>query len=133
MIFIDFTAGILISVLAGLGIGGGGLLVIYLILVKDISQIESQGINLLFFVAAGAASLIIHVRKRKLELRNIIIMIIFGSLGAVAGSLTANFTDGAVVKKIFGGFLLVSGLIELFSKSDKSEKIQKTQKTQKNG
>ena len=128
MIFIDFTAGILISVLAGLGIGGGGLLVIYLILVKDISQIESQGINLLFFVAAGAASLIIHVRKRKLELRNIIIMIIFGSLGAVAGSLTANFTDGAVVKKIFGGFLLVSGLIELFSKSDKSEKIQKTQK-----
>ena len=128
MIFIDFTAGILISVLAGLGIGGGGLLVIYLILVKDISQIESQGINLLFFVAAGAASLIIHVKKRKLELRNIIIMIIFGSLGAVAGSLTANFTDGAVVKKIFGGFLLVSGLIELFSKSDKSEKIQKTQK-----
>ena len=130
MIFIDFIAGICISVLAGLGIGGGGLLVIYLTLIKDISQIESQGINLLFFVTAGAASLIIHIKKRKLNLKNIIVMIISGSLGAVGGSLIASFTDGAVVKKIFGGFLLVSGLLELFSKSDKSEK---TQKLKKNG
>ena len=121
MFFIDFIAGIFISVLAGLGTGGGGLLVIYLTLVKDISQIEAQGINLLFFVIAGASSLIIHIKKRKLELKNIILMIIFGSFGAVAGSLIANITDGAIVKKIFGGFLLISGLIELFSKSGKKE------------
>ena len=49
-------------------------------------------------------------------------MIIFGSLGAVAGSFIANATDVTIVKKIFGGFLLFSGLIELFSKSKKSEK-----------
>lgn len=128
MFFIDFIAGICISVLAGLGIGGGGLLVIYLTLVKDISQIESQGINLLFFVVAGAASLIIHIKKRKLEFKNIIIMIIFGSLGAVAGSLISSFTDGIMVKKIFGVFLLISGLIELFSKSEKSANSEKSKK-----
>jgi len=122
MFLIDFIAGILISMLAGLGIGGGGLLVIYLTLVKDISQIEAQGINLLFFVIAGSASLIIHIKKRKLELKNIILMIIFGSLGAVAGSFIANLTDATIVKKIFGGFLLISGLIELFSKSENKEK-----------
>ena len=122
MFFIDFIAGILISILAGLGIGGGGLLVIYLTMIKDISQIESQGINLLFFVVAGAASLIIHIKKRKLELKNIIVMIIFGSLGALAGSIIANITDASLVKKIFGGFLLLSGLIELFSKSKKTDK-----------
>jgi len=126
MFFIDFIAGILISLLAGLGIGGGGLLVIYLIMVKDISQIEAQGINLLFFVVAGAASLIIHIKKRKLDLKNIIVMIIFGSLGAVAGSFIANLTDATIVKKIFGGFLLLSGIIELFSKSKKSKKSKKT-------
>ena len=125
MFFIDFIAGILISMLAGLGIGGGGLLVIYLTMVKNIEQIESQGINLLFFVVAGAASLIIHIKKRKLEWENIIVMIIFGSIGAVAGSIIANITDAVLVKKIFGGFLLLSGLIELFSKEKKQENAKK--------
>ena len=121
MFFIDFIAEILISMLAGLGIGGGGLLVIYLTMIKNIEQIESQGINLLFFVVAGAASLIIHIKKRKLEWKNIIVMIIFGSMGAIAGSIIANITDATLVKKIFGGFLLLSGIIELFPKSKKSQ------------
>lgn len=126
MFFIDFIAGIFISVLAGLGVGGGGLFVIYLTMIKDISQIEAQGINLLFFIIAGATSLIIHIKKRKLNLKNIILMIIFGSIGAVAGSFIANFTDASVVKKIFGGFLLISGLAELFSKAEKAEKKRKS-------
>lgn len=132
MFFIDFIAGICISVLAGLGIGGGGLLVIYLTLVKNMPQIQAQGINLLFFVAAGTASVIIHIKKRKLEAKKIIIMIIFGSVGAIIGSLIANFTDGIAAKKIFGGFLLISGLIELFSKREKAGESEKTQKDIKN-
>jgi len=79
MFFIDFIAGICVSALAGLGVGGGGLLVIYLTIVKDIPQIESQGLNLLFFVAAGAASLIIHIKKRRLDAKNLIVIIISGS------------------------------------------------------
>jgi uncharacterized membrane protein YfcA len=125
MFFVDFVIGILISVLAGLGIGSGGLLVIYLTMTKSISQLEAQGINLLFFVIAGSASLIIHIKKRKLDYKNIIVMIIFGSIGAVAGSLIASFTDGEIVKKIFGGFLLFSGIVELFSKTKKTEKMEK--------
>ena len=116
---LDIAAGIAIAVLAGLGVGGGGLLVIYLTMAKDIPQIQAQGINLLFFITAGASSFIVHIKKRKLELKNIILMIIFGSIGAAAGSFIASVTDAALVKKIFGGFLLISGLIELFSKNDK--------------
>jgi len=115
MFIFDFIAGICVSVLAGLGVGGGGLLVIYLTVVKNTPQIESQGINLLFFVIAGASSLIIHIKKRKLNAKYLIIMIISGSAGAVLGSIAANFTDGSFVKKIFGGFLIASGITELFS------------------
>ena len=115
MFIIDFIVGICVSALAGLGVGGGGLLVIYLTMIKNIPQIESQGINLLFFVTAGTASLIIHIKKRKLDIKNLIIIIISGSVGAIAGSIIANFTDGVIAKKVFGGFLIISGIIELFS------------------
>jgi len=115
MFFIDFIAGICVSALAGLGVGGGGLLVIYLTIVKQNPQVESQGINLLFFVVAGAASLIIHIKKRKLNAAVLVIIIICGSVGAIFGSIAANFTDGEIVRKIFGGFLIISGIIELFS------------------
>ena len=116
MFLLDFTAGILVAALAGLGVGGGGLLVIYLTLIKDIGQVEAQGLNLLFFVAAGGASLFVHVKKRKLDYKKIILIIICGSAGAVAGSLLTNCIDGAVIKKIFGGFLIASGIIEFFWK-----------------
>lgn len=116
MFWLDFIVGIGVAALAGLGVGGGGLLVIYLTIFKDIGQIEAQGLNLLFFIAAGASSLFIHIKKRKLDFKKIILIIICGSLGAVAGSLLANFTDGALVKKIFGGFLIASGVIEFFWK-----------------
>ena len=116
MFFIDFIAGIGVAALAGLGVGGGGLLVIYLTMFKSIGQVEAQGLNLLFFVTAGIASLFIHAKKRKLDYKMIILIVICGSIGAVAGSLIVNFTDGAIVKKIFGGFLIASGIIEFFWK-----------------
>ena len=116
MFVLDFIAGILVAALAGLGVGGGGLLVIYLTMFKSVEQIEAQGLNLLFFITAGAASLIIHVKKRKLDYKKIILIIICGCIGAVGGSLLANYTDGALVKKIFGGFLIASGVIEFFWK-----------------
>ena len=116
MFWIDFAAGIFVAALAGLGVGGGGLLVIYLTVFKNAGQVEAQGLNLLFFVAAGAASIFIHVRKRRLDYKKIILIIICGAAGAVAGSLLANITDGAVIKKIFGGFLIASGVFEFLRK-----------------
>ena len=116
MFWLDFGAGILVAVLAGLGIGGGGLLVIYLIMFKNIGQVEAQGLNLLFFVTAGASSLFIHRKNRRLNYKKIILMVICGSFGAVAGSILVSFIDGAVIKKIFGGFLIASGVIEFFWK-----------------
>ena len=56
-IVIDILAGILIGTLTGMGIGGGGLLVIYLTAVRGMPQLSAQGCNLLFFIFAASASL----------------------------------------------------------------------------
>ena len=47
---VSFIVALITSVLSGLGIGGGGLLVIYLAFFTDTPQITAQGINLLFFI-----------------------------------------------------------------------------------
>jgi len=116
MIWLDFGAGFLVAALAGIGVGGGGLLVIYLTLFKNVGQVEAQGLNLLFFIVAGASSFFIHAKKRKLDYKKIIFIIICGAVGAVAGSLLANIIDCAIIKKIFGGFLIISGITEFFWK-----------------
>ena len=116
MIVLDFFAGVIISALAGMGVGGGGLLVLYLVFVKGIEQIEAQGANLVFFIAAASASLIYHIRKRKINFKVCIILCLFGTLGAVAGSMTAYKIDPTLVRKIFGWLLIVSGCLTLLGK-----------------
>ena len=54
------------AVLSGLGVGGGGLLVIYLALFTDVAQLSAQGINLLFFIFSCGASMLVHLSKRKI-------------------------------------------------------------------
>jgi len=120
MFIIDFIVGFIVSSLAGLGVGGGGLIVIYLTLVKNIPQIEAQGINLLFFIAAGAASFVIHLKKRNINKKVLVLMIISGSVGAIAGSILVNLISVGIIRTIFSVFLIVSGITELFLK-DKSE------------
>lgn len=51
MLLLDTLASAIIAILTGLGVGSGGLLVIYLTLVSGIDQPVAQGINLLFFCA----------------------------------------------------------------------------------
>lgn len=108
-----FIIGLVTSVLAGLGIGGGGLLVIYLAFFTDTPQVTAQGINLLFFIFSSATSMLIHLKRRRLPFLLILILAVTGGLGAALGSLTALGTDPLVLRRLFGGLLTVSGIIAL--------------------
>ena len=50
MIFIDVIASFIIALLSGMGIGSGGLFVIYLTFMTNADQLSAQGANLLFFL-----------------------------------------------------------------------------------
>ena len=112
---LDFIAGFLIAVFSGLGVGGGGLLVIYLTLM-GVGQIEAQGINLVWFLFSSGTSMLVHLVKRRLDFRLILLLAVSGSVGAVLGSLLAREADPALLRKIFGMLLLTSGCLALFKK-----------------
>ena len=61
-----WIAGILSGIIGAMGIGGGGILIIYLTLFADMEQMAAQGINLLFFIPCAVVALIIHIRKGRI-------------------------------------------------------------------
>lgn len=117
--WLDFIVSTLAAVLQGLGIGSSGTLVIYLTMWAGWEQVTAQGVNLIFFIFSAVAALFFHIRKRKIYWGVLLCLTLFGVLGAVAGSLLLNVFDPDLVRKIFGGMLVISGLLGLFGRSRK--------------
>ncbi len=111
-----FLIAIVIAALSGMGVGGGGLFALYLKYFSSYGQIDVQAINLLFFLFASGASLLVHLQKRKIYFYAVIIMTLFGILGSLAGSTLALNIEGQILSKIFGGMMIAAGIYSFFSK-----------------
>ncbi|MBQ7226445.1 MAG: sulfite exporter TauE/SafE family protein [Clostridia bacterium] len=104
-----------ISALMGMGVGGGGLFVIYLTLCMNFPQILAQGTNLCFFVIAGSGSLIYHLKKRKIKLWHALSLILFGAIGSLAASHFLSFIDPKYPRIALGALLIISGSITIYN------------------
>ena len=123
---VDFLAALLIAVLTGLGIGSGGLLVIYLTLIDNVPQIAAQGQNLLFFVFSAGASMFIHLLKRNVYFTVVLLLIASAIPGVFLGVFLADTLSVDVVRTVFGVMLVASGCLVFFRKS--GEKDRKARK-----
>ena len=65
--FVAFLASLAAGLLSALGLGGGGILVLYLTLVQGMDQAQAGGINLLFFLPAAAVAVVLHLRKGRID------------------------------------------------------------------
>ena len=109
-------AGAVTGVLSGFGVGGGTLLLIYMTAFAGVEQHLAQGINLLYFLPAALLALPAHRKNGYLDMKALPWLI--GS-GLVCAALAAWLSAGlevTLLRKLFGGFLAVVGLHEIFSK-----------------
>ena len=111
---ISVLVGILLGFLSGLGIGGGSLLILWLTLARDILPGEARGINLLFFLPCALAAGFFRWRQGGIPLRKILPGILAGSAAALLFSLLGTAMDTSLLKKLFGGLLIITGLREVF-------------------
>ena len=109
-----------IAALSGMGVGGGGLFVIYLSLFTATPQLMAQGINLLFFLLCAGSSLLFHLQKRKIYFVAVAIMAGAGIVGSLLGSTVAAQIDESILRKIFGVMLVISGIITLKRSTSKT-------------
>ena len=113
---LNIIASFIISVLSGLGVGSGGLFVIWLTLAAGVPQIAAQGLNLLFFLFSAGASLLVHLFKRKILWGAVMLLVAVGIPGSLLGSFIAGFISAALMRKLFGIMLVISGTFILFGK-----------------
>lgn len=113
--------GILCGIISGFGIGGGSILMIWMTAIAGLEQTAAQSINLLYFLPTAAAALFFHIRKNCICWQAVIPAVIFGSISAAVFAFLATKIDVSLLRKLFGGFLLVIGTMELFKKTGKDQ------------
>ena len=104
-----FAIPCLIALLSGMGMGSGGLLVVYLRLLGGDSQLALQSLNLMFFIFSSGASLTVHLPRRRIYGGALLPMTLFGIGGALLGSAAALALDGEILRQIFGYMLIATG------------------------
>ncbi len=112
----DTLISLLIGILAGLGVGSGGLLIVYMTAVDGMDQLSAQGLNLAVFAFALTAAIILHLHRRRLSLPILGFVVVFGGVGACVGSLLAAISPTGVLRVGLGGLLLVMGVVAFFRK-----------------
>ncbi len=112
--------GTFLGFLAGIGVGGGSLLVLWLSLVLGMPHSQARLINLLFFLPSAIVASVFRWRQGTLHLRKVLPAIICGCTAAGICSWLSGSIDTAVLQKLFGGLLLITGIRELFYRPRKA-------------
>lgn len=114
------VAGLVLGYLAGLGVGGGSLLMLWLTIALQMDYVQARAINLMFFLAAAGAVSFFRWRRGTLSFMQILPAVVAGCVSTAAATWLSEFIDKEVVRKLFGALLLITGVRELFYRPRKA-------------
>ena len=110
---VALVVGTILGTFAGLGVGGGSLLVLWLTLILHTPYHEARITNLLFFLPGAVICSFLRVRGKAISIKRIWPAILTGCIGAVLAYFMGRNIDLRLLKKLFGGLLLFTGIREL--------------------
>lgn len=112
--------GILLGFLAGMGVGGGSLLLLWLTQVAQLEQTQARIINLLFFLPAALISTLFRRKQQQIAVKPAISAVIAGCAAAVLFTMISRNIDVTLFKKLLGGLLILTGIREVFYRPRKA-------------
>ena len=110
---LNIAVGLILGFLAGLGVGGGSLLMLWLTLYFGTAPITARAINLMFFLTAAGSVSLFRFKNGDVNIRTILPAIICGCITAAIFSWIGTQINVDILRKIFGGLLLITGVREL--------------------
>lgn len=114
IIILETLIGFISGIVSGTGMGGGTILILCLSLFMGIDQKVAQATNLVFFIPTSIAAIYINIKEKKIEWKTAKVVIVWGIIGAVTGALIALKVNVKILKKLFGIFLAVIAIHEIY-------------------
>ncbi len=118
----DFFIGCAVAVLSGMGVGGGGLLLIFLTLVRDYAITDARVTGLVFFLLSAGASLPYHRTRCAVPWRYVLCLTLCAVPGVVLGNALTQILSPDIIRAVFGWFLMLAGslgLVRCFGRAKK--------------
>lgn len=115
--------GILSGIVTGLGMGGGSILILILTTFLNTEQHTAQAANLIFFIPTAITAIIVHFKNKNVD-KQVGKKLLYSSIvGSAVGAYLTSFVKAQNLRKYFGIFLLVVGILEII---DTIKKIYKS-------
>jgi hypothetical protein len=105
---IGLVAGIFSALL---GVGGGLLMVPAMVHMLRIRQHRAHGTSLVVILPTAIAGVSQYAEHRKLDWGVALLLAIGGVLGAMIGARLANAMKAPLLKRVFGAFVIVTGIV----------------------
>lgn len=117
---ISFLVSCLLGFLAGLGVGGGSLLMLWLTLVLQMEYAQARMLNLLFFLPCALSATIFRWKQGSVPYKKIWPAMLAGCAAAAICAWLSSQIDTTLLKKGFGILLLITGIRELLYKPNQN-------------
>lgn len=113
MEFMYIIAGVLSGIIAGMGMGGGTLLIPILVMILDVDMKVSQLTNLLCFIPLSIVALLGLVKDKIVNFKYAFLLGIPAMVASIFASYLSTMTSSEELKKYYGIFLIVLGSVYL--------------------
>ncbi len=105
------AVGICVGIVSALfGIGGGIVMVPFMVLVLGEGQHLAEGTSLLVIVPTATAGVFAHRRARYVTTKTFLGLGLAGAAGAIAGARLAFLIDGPLLQRLFALLVLLVGV-----------------------
>ena len=126
---INIIFGVISGIISSLGIGGGTILIFLLTTFAGLEQHIAQATNLIYFVPTAISAIIVNYREKNIDTKLAIFISSCGIIGAIIGAKIAINTDVQKLRKLFGIFLAIIAIHEIYTLF-KEYKLHKKSNTQ---
>ena len=123
---LKILTGLISGIVSGTGMGGGTILILILSVFMGIDQHVAQATNLVFFIPTSITAIIVSIKEKLIDWNVGIWIASAGIIGAIIGAKISITMDVILLKKLFGGFLAVIAIYEIYSFIKGYRKYKKT-------
>lgn len=107
--------GLVSGIVSGTGMGGGTILIFLLSVAMGVEQHVAQATNLIFFIPTSIVAILVNLKNKNIDIPLAITISIFGIIGAIIGANFSIHINVTILKKIFGIFLAIIAVNEIYS------------------